>query len=223
MRAGREPRPSQHRVCAFPPQGKRRTQPGYAAPREPRGRAAPLPPSPFPAGRPGPNTLPENRQLPLLPPASLATGPPLSSGRDSLHPWVPIPLAAGSPSLPAHPKLSIIPPDFSPLHPSGGLAGRGLPPAGGPAWRDWGWQTTSSSSSSVEMPPRAPMVSPGGAGAAAGAPGTTQPPPAPASRRGLLLLLYLIKRSEGGTRNFSRLSEKRNSLRLQSQFSVLKG
>lgn len=177
MHAKSEPHPSQHHVCMCP---VRRTY-GTQHPESHDGRAALL------SGQPGPKT----RQLPLLAAAGLATGP-RTSGRDSLHPWVPTPLPAGSPSLPAHPvhpKPSCIPPGFPRLHPSGGLAGRGLPPAGGPAPRGSGWQASSTSSiGSVAMPPRAPMVSPG-AGAASRAPGTAQTLPAPASSRGLLLLL----------------------------------
>lgn len=92
-------------------------------------RAAPLPPSAFPVGQPGPNTLPKNRRLPLLVPADLATGPPRNLGRDSLHPWVPTPLPAGSPSLPdhpAHPKPSLIPPEFLTAPSLGWAGGTGL-------------------------------------------------------------------------------------------------
>lgn len=106
-------------------------------------------------------------------------GHPTPRGGDCMHPCVPAPLHRGSPSLLAHPvppKPNVFPPGSSPFHPWGGLAGRDLPPAGGPARRGRGWQASSSSSSSrsVAMPPRAPMVSPG-AGAAARAAGTAQP------------------------------------------------
>lgn len=123
---------------------------------------------------------PQNGQLPLPAPASLAT----ARGEDSLriHRWVPIP-----------PEAKLYPLGFSLLHPS---VGRGLPPAAGPAVTAGGWQASSSSSSGiVAVPPRAPMVAPR-AGAAARAPGTAQSRASTsASRRGLQLLQYLMKGS----------------------------
>lgn len=191
------------------PHGKHQPNPRHTAPQEPQRASSPLA---FPAGQSGPNTLPETVA------ASLCS---CQLGDDSLHPWVPAALPAGShPSQPIpHPK-----PSCSPRVPRRSIPGVG--------WRDRAYLQ--------------PGVLHGGAGAdrpaaAAGWQCHLEYPWCPRGWRSgsgsghgtastsacfqarLLLLLYLIKGNEGGTCNFSRLSERRNSLRLQSQFSLLKG
>lgn len=139
---------TQHHVCVCP-RGKQQPKARHTAPQEPRRVSSPLA---FPAGSLTQTPCPKRGScLSALLPARGGTA--CTHGCQQRCPL--------GPSLPAHPAPETEPfsPGSSPLHLWDGLAGQGLPPAGGPARRGRVWQV--SSSSRVAMPPCAPMASPG--------------------------------------------------------------